>query len=286
MFHPPTDTPSRHARPSGRPGVVALPVAAALAAVLVLFVTLTARGGTADDARRAAPPVPSATRDPYGNPYGTPSPDDGRDTPGGHGTDGGRGALDQTAAPRPGSTSAGPSARRSAAPGESPSPRTPRTRPGPGDTPQAPASKAAPTAPAKTSGARRTAASATRPARPKGQARPAPYDVLRVGDCFDIDRAAPGTVVRRACDTPHDAQAVARMPLRGRYADDAAVREAAAGLCRAPLRAEAAEQPVGTRWATFVQYPYRTSYLLGADRIVCSLAVPSGSGRKITAPLR
>lgn len=112
------------------------------------------------------------------------------------------------------------------------------------------------------------------------------FEELRVGDCFDIDRAAPGTVVRRACDTPHDAEVVARPLLAGPYADDRAVREAATALCRLPLRHKADLQPVGTRWTTFVQYPYRTSHLLGSDRAACSLATPAGTGTRLTRPLQ
>ncbi|MFG2115716.1 hypothetical protein ACGFRB_24325 [Streptomyces sp. NPDC048718] len=289
MLHPPTESPSRDTRPPRRPGAVALPLTTALAAVLALSMTLTACGGDADGVRRAGPPTPSATPDAYGT-SGTAGK---RDTPGAHGADGGRTALDRPGTPRPGDT--GPSARPSGAPSESGPPRPRHTGTGPGGAPGSSASGSVPasvvpasTAPAEAHGARRTTAATggpARPAGPKDRSRPMPYDVLRVGDCFDIDRAAPGTVVRRACDTPHDAQVVARPALDGRYASDAEVKGAAAARCRGPLRAEAAEQPFGTRWATFVQYPYRTSYLLGDDRIVCSLAVPSASGRKLTAPL-
>ncbi|MEF9880980.1 hypothetical protein [Streptomyces sp. P9-A4] len=102
------------------------------------------------------------------------------------------------------------------------------------------------------------------------------FEALRVGDCFDIDRAAPGRALRRACDTPHNAELVARPRLTGRFASDLAVREAATLLCREPLRRKAARQPLGTRWTTFVQYPFRTSYLLGSESVACSLAAPSG----------
>ncbi|MFB7391826.1 hypothetical protein [Streptomyces sp. NPDC056191] len=122
-----------------------------------------------------------------------------------------------------------------------------------------------------------------RPTRPAtggaGAPRPVSFDALRVGDCFDIDRGAPGTALRRACDTPHHAELVARLRLTGLHATDTAIREAATLLCREPLRRKAARQPVGTRWTTFVQYPYRTSYLLGSDAIACSLAAnTSGEG--------
>ncbi|WMX43700.1 hypothetical protein RGF97_00785 [Streptomyces roseicoloratus] len=78
---------------------------------------------------------------------------------------------------------------------------------------------------------------------------------------------------------------MARLRLAGAYADNDAVRDAAATLCRVPLRVKAAEQPLGTRWSTFVQYPYRTSYLLGETTVACSLAAPTGTAR-LTAPLR
>ncbi|MFI2736678.1 hypothetical protein [Streptomyces sp. NPDC018711] len=112
-------------------------------------------------------------------------------------------------------------------------------------------------------------------ATPSG--RHVPFDALRVGDCFDIDRDAPGTALRRDCDTPHRAELVARPRLVGTFATDEAVREAATLLCREPLRRKAARQPLGTRWTTFVQYPYRTSQLLGADTAACSLATTSGT---------
>ncbi|MCX5395108.1 hypothetical protein [Streptomyces sp. NBC_00094] len=137
------------------------------------------------------------------------------------------------------------------------------------------------TAPATTRPAASTAPTGTRP-----PARPVSFEALRVGDCFDIDRDTPGTALRRSCNTPHDAELVARPRLTGSYADDQRVREAATELCRVPLRDKAALQPLGTRWTTFVQYPYRTSYLLGSDTAACSLAARSASGDKLTARLR
>ncbi|MDX2563026.1 hypothetical protein PV371_25695 [Streptomyces sp. TX20-6-3] len=126
----------------------------------------------------------------------------------------------------------------------------------------------------------RTGATATpRQTRPAtggaGSPRPVSFEALRVGDCFDIDRGAPGTALRRSCDTPHHAELVARLRLTGLHATDTAIREAATLLCREPLRRKAARQPLGTRWTTFVQYPYRTSYLLGSDTVACSLAAAS-----------
>ncbi|MEU2117541.1 hypothetical protein ABZ567_18210 [Streptomyces sp. NPDC016459] len=117
-------------------------------------------------------------------------------------------------------------------------------------------------------------------------ARPVSFEALRVGDCFDIDRDAPGTALRRSCDTPHHAELVSRLRLTGVLATDTAVREAAAVLCREPLRRKAALQPLGTRWTTFVQYPYRTSYLLGSTTVACSLVAPSATGGKLSRPLR
>ncbi len=64
------------------------------------------------------------------------------------------------------------------------------------------------------------------------------------------------------------------------------MKEAAAALCREPLRRKAARQPLGTRWTTFVQYPYRTSHLLGSDTVACSLVAPSTAGGRISHRLR
>ncbi|MFF2570602.1 hypothetical protein [Streptomyces sp. NPDC058084] len=263
MLRPSTETPSRDARPPRRPGVVVLPVAA-LAAILALSVAVTAHGGggPGDGDVRAAPSVPAVT---------------GSDTPD---------ASDGDAADA--ESSGGPGQQPSAQ-GESPSPLPTRTArrtapPGTDPDPTGTPASGSPTASAEPSGTVRPRPTATR----RGAATPAPtpYDGLRVGACFDIDRDALGTVVRRRCDTPHDAELVARLRLSGRFADDRAVRDAAAALCRGPLRVKAADQPLGTRWTTFVQYPYRTSYLLGTDTVACSLAVPSGTGRKLTSRLQ
>ena len=159
------------------------------------------------------------------------------------------------------------------APGEGSAPHGESASPQPSRTPS--------TAPAETRPTPSTAPTGAPPA-----ARPVSFEALRVGDCFDIDRATPGTALRRDCDTPHDAELVARPRLTGTYADDQRLREAATELCRAPLRAKAARQPLGTRWTTFVQYPYRTSYLLGSDTVACSLAVPSATGDKLTGLLQ
>ncbi|MER7519246.1 hypothetical protein [Streptomyces sp. NPDC126499] len=269
MLHPPTESPSRDARPPRRPGVVVLPLAA-LAAVLLVSLAVTARGGTDGGDPRATPPAPAAT---------------------GADTSSRRAGNGDTAGDRPSGTSSdtstpgrGPSAQGESA---SPLPAPTTKRPAPSRTDRSPGR---PPAAASSDSAVPPGTASPRP-RPSAGRRSAsaaprtPYDTLRVGNCFDIVRDAPGTVVRRACDTPHDAELVARLRLTGSYADDRAVRDAAAALCRAPLRAKAADQPLGTRWATFVQYPYRTSYLLGTDVVACSLAAPSDSDRKLTAPL-
>ncbi|MFG3343830.1 hypothetical protein ACGF1Z_02065 [Streptomyces sp. NPDC048018] len=262
MLRPSTESPSRDARPPRRPGVVVLPVAV-LAAILALSVTAHGGGGPGDGDVRATPSGPAVT---------------GSDT-----QDASDGDPADAEAPGVGQQ---PSAQ-----GESPSPlptrtarRTtpPRTGPGPTHTP----ASGSPTAPAAPSGTARPRPRPTAPRRAATSPAPTPYDGLRVGACFDIDRDALGTVVRRNCDTPHDAELVARLRLSGRFADDRAVRDAAAALCRGPLRLKAADQPLGTRWTTFVQYPYRTSYLLGTDTVACSLAVPSGTGRKLTTRLQ
>ncbi|MGW4160940.1 hypothetical protein [Streptomyces sp. NPDC004788] len=253
MHRPPTETPSRDARPPRRPGVVVLPVAA-LATIVALSVAFTAHGGGPESDLHGAPPPAHDTS-------GTADPLD---------------AVDPSAAP----------------PGQHPSALAERPSPLPVRTADRTAegrTEATATATATATAVPRPSASATPPRQRRATANPpvrTPYDTLRVGDCFDIDRDAPGTVVRRACDTPHDAEVVARPLLTGSYGDDRAVRDAAAALCRAPLRVKAAAQPLGTRWTTFVQYPYRTSYLLGEDRIACSLAAPSDTGRKLTAPLQ
>lgn len=159
-------------------------------------------------------------------------------------------------------------------------------------------------------GSTRTAQAASRQLAPQGGAAPhrpspeptspdpspdptavVPYQRLGPGECFDIDRKAPGNVVRRGCDRPHDAQLVATVRLTGDHRTDRDIRDGAAALCREPLRRKAAEQPHGTRWTTFVQYPYRSGYLLGSDTVACSLAAHTpnaaagGAARKLTAPL-
>ncbi|MFF3842785.1 hypothetical protein [Streptomyces sp. NPDC001930] len=146
--------------------------------------------------------------------------------------------------------------------------------------------EAASATPSRTGGTTAT----PRPTRPTtgggGSPRSVSFEALRVGDCFDIDRGAPGTALRRPCDTPHHAELVARLRLTGLHATDTAIREAAALLCREPLRRKAARQPLGTRWTTFVQYPYRTSYLLGSDAVACSLAATSAGDGTLSRRLQ
>ncbi|MFF0431299.1 hypothetical protein ACFYU9_03570 [Streptomyces sp. NPDC004327] len=260
MLRPPTETPSRDARPPRRPGAVVLPVAA-LATIVALSVALTAHGGAAGNG-------PHGASLPAHDTAGTGSPAD-------------------PVAPSAGSTGGHPSAQA-----ESPTPLPIRTtgRTAGGRT-EAKGTQAATAGATTGSTAVPSPSGTTAEPSPRQRATPrpharTPYDTLRVGDCFDIARDAPGTVVPRGCDTPHDAEVVARPLLTGDYADDRAVRDTAAALCRPLLRAKAADQPLGTRWTTFVQYPYRTSYLLGEDRIACSLATPSGTGRKLTTHLQ
>ncbi|MFD0071358.1 hypothetical protein ACFVIY_02825 [Streptomyces sp. NPDC127166] len=173
---------------------------------------------------------------------------------------------------------------------DTPSTGTPSNRPATGGTRTAPEDRSG--RPRGSTSAEPPRSGATAPAHgtsptgatPSGRPTDAParersvsYEALRVGDCFDIDRDAPGTALRRHCDTPHHAELVARPRLVGSFATDRAVRDAATLLCREPLRLKAARQPLGTRWTTFVQYPYLTSHLLGADTVACSLAVLGGT---------
>ncbi|MFB7512500.1 hypothetical protein [Streptomyces sp. NPDC056144] len=157
---------------------------------------------------------------------------------------------------------------------EADTPTHARTAPPTPPVPPTSATTLAPTAPA------RTHVPAVR------KERPVAFEALRVGQCFDIDRAAPGTALRRSCDTPHHAEMVARPRLTGRFADDRTIRAAATALCRVPLREKAAQQPAGTRWTTFVQFPYRTSYLLGSDAVACSLVAPAAEGGTLTGRLQ
>ncbi|MFF8840167.1 hypothetical protein [Streptomyces sp. NPDC015130] len=189
-------------------------------------------------------------------------------------------ATPSRGAPTSGTPSSGPPATRGPV-ADTPTHTAPGRRHGPQESSTSPeSSRTASTAPTT------EPSPPTAPPSTRSPARPVSFEALRVGDCFDIDRATPGTALRRDCDTPHDAELVTRPRLTGTYADDAEVRAAATELCRAPLRDKAARQPLGTRWTTFVQYPYRNSYLLGSDTVACSLAAPSATGGKLTGLLR
>lgn len=264
------ESPRRGRRPAARRvGRFGTPLVPLLTAALVATVFLSVRDDGGNDGTTTG--APSSTVTGAAGPDTTPSATGGPapDTPGAGTTD----------TPEPGTTGDG---APTTAPARDGTPtrtgsegRTSRT-----STPPAP-SRAGNIAPAQTAPAPS--------GRPKGERRPerpVSFEVLRVGDCFDIDRDAPGTAVRRPCDTPHSAELVARPRLTGRYATDRAVKEAAAALCREPLRRKAARQPLGTRWTTFVQYPYRTSHLLGSDTVACSLVAPSTAGGRISHRLR
>ncbi|WP_329280256.1 hypothetical protein [Streptomyces sp. NBC_01451] len=113
-----------------------------------------------------------------------------------------------------------------------------------------------------------------------------PYYMLRTGDCFDADAAQPGQAAKRECGDPHDAEVVKVAELEGRYATDVALKNAAYALCRPSLEREAAAQPAGAVRGSLVQYPDTVGYLLGIDKVACSLAADLGSDtRKLTTPL-
>ncbi|MCX4985557.1 hypothetical protein [Streptomyces sp. NBC_00572] len=264
--------PGPAARRAHRFGVPLVPL---LVAALVATAFLAARGGTEQGLSTAGGPggdavgVPSPVVTGDGRPETTPPGGASADTRRGDtGAAGTRTADTPTAGTPTGDVTSGGTPSRS---------ESPRRSAPPGE-----ATSASP------SGAESTT---TRP-RPTGSAaggggssRPVSFEELRAGDCFDVDRDAPGTAVRRSCDTPHNAELVARLRLTGLHATDTAIREAATLLCREPLRRKAARQPLGTRWTTFVQYPYRTSYLLGSDTVACSLVAPSAGGGTLSHPL-
>ncbi|MFG2331086.1 hypothetical protein ACGFMM_15850 [Streptomyces sp. NPDC048604] len=247
-------TPGPHRRLMPGP-LVLIVLAAVLAAAVVTARDTLRTEDVRDDARRNAPATPDG-------------PTGGGDGDGRPGT------------PTSGPSAAGgdparlPSRRATPDPGELRERRKKSTKPTPSATPAIVRGHTTP-APTPT----------RRPDRSSG-GEPVEYERLRVGDCFDMDRDNPGTPTRRRCDRPHDAEVVARLRLAGALRTDDEVRRRAAELCRAPLRAKAAAQPSGTYWTTYVQYPYRSGYLLGYDTIVCSLAVLSDSGRKLEAPLQ
>ncbi|WP_053641120.1 MULTISPECIES: hypothetical protein [unclassified Streptomyces] len=291
--HPPTAAPPPGDRPaeplassagspraSSRPGRLAAsrplpaarrarwvgtPLVPLLTAALVATAFLAVRGGGENDGNPMGAPPPVVTEDTTPPATGAGRSPDAAGASGGGTTD----------TPTPGTTRSGAPATAAARGGTpvrtEPADRSPRSSTSP--TP----SRTGSTAPTRTTPA---PSGGSRDERRSG--RPVSFEALRVGDCFDIDRATPGTAVRRPCDTPHSAELVARPRLVGRYATDRAVREAAAELCREPLRRKAARQPLGTHWTTFVQYPYRTSHLLGSDTVACSLAAPSSTGGTIS----
>ncbi|WP_306330441.1 hypothetical protein [Streptomyces venezuelae] len=250
----------RDARRAYRVGAPLVPL---LVAALVATAFLAARGGT------------EQTLSTGGDPVGVPSPvvsGDAGETPRNPGSD------------------AKPAGTPEDGTGVADTPTTGTTTDG---IPTAPTPTRGTASPGRSAGTAPTPSHTGRTPRPTPSAtsggvpvRPVSFEELRVGDCFDIDRAAPGTGVRRACDTPHNAELVARLTLTGLHTTDAAIREAATLLCREPLRRKAARQPLGTRWTTFVQYPYRTSYLLGSDTVACSLAAPSANGGTLSHRLR
>ncbi|MGW3560986.1 hypothetical protein ACWDNT_27225 [Streptomyces sp. NPDC000963] len=271
--------PCRGRRPTARRTLrFGAPLLPLLTAALVATAFLTLREGGENDGNPmgapspvatgdAAPPLPPPTDGPTpgasgAGTTGTPTPGTTRDGRAADGTTQGGRTADGT----PAATAA-----RGATPtGTEPEGRSPHASTSPAPSPT------------------RSAAPAPSGGRKDGRrpGRPVSFEALRVGDCFDIDRDAPGTAVRRPCDAPHSAELVARPRLTGRYATDRAVREAATELCREPLRRKAARQPFGTRWTTFVQYPYRTSHLLGSDTVACSLAARSTIGGRISHRLR
>ncbi|RSS36079.1 hypothetical protein [Streptomyces sp. WAC08241] len=274
------ERPRRSRRPAARRAFrFGTPLLPLLTAALVATAFLTVREGGENDGNPMGAPSPVATGDAASPPL--PPPTDGP-APGASG-------VGTTGTPTPGTTRDGAAEDDTPVPG----PRrdgTPAATAARGATPTRTEAEGRPphasTSPAPSP--TRSAAPAPSGGRKDGRrpGRPVSFEALRVGDCFDIDRDAPGTAVRRPCDAPHSAELVARPRLTGRYATDRAVREAATELCREPLRRKAARQPFGTRWTTFVQYPYRTSHLLGSDTVACSLVVPSTIGGRIGHRLR
>ncbi|MFC7304616.1 hypothetical protein ACFQVC_10360 [Streptomyces monticola] len=127
--------------------------------------------------------------------------------------------------------------------------------------------------------------------RPSGLESPAPgevpYFTLKAGDCFDIGDSRQGHATKRSCTRPHDAEVVKMAELNGSFADDAALKKAAADLCRAPLDRKATAQPPGSVRGTLVQYPDKSGYDVGIDSVACSLAANSAAdgSRKLTKPL-
>ncbi|MEV7196531.1 hypothetical protein AB0N81_32730 [Streptomyces sp. NPDC093510] len=113
-----------------------------------------------------------------------------------------------------------------------------------------------------------------------------PYYLMKTGDCFNVDSGRPGQAAKKSCSERHDAEVVEFAELRGSYTTDAALKKAAAALCERPLERRARSQPSGTVRGTLVQYPDATGYRMGIDKVACSLAGDSGSGKhKLTRPL-
>ncbi|MGA5192832.1 hypothetical protein [Streptomyces exfoliatus] len=246
----------RRARWFGVPLVPPLVAALAATAFLVAGGGSPAAGGRPGGDQAGAP-----------SPVGTPSADATSAEP--RGSESGTAGPGADDTPAPGATTGGGTPTRTEGPSVSAAPdgSVSSTPPRPGTTAPSPRSSG--------------------PAIGDGDStRSVSFESLRVGDCFDIDRDAPGTALPRRCDTPHNAELVARLRLTGVYATDSAILDAATLLCREPLRRKAARQPAGTRWTTFVQYPYRTSYLFGSDTVACSLAASSATGGEISHRLQ
>ncbi|MGV2916093.1 hypothetical protein [Streptomyces alfalfae] len=113
-----------------------------------------------------------------------------------------------------------------------------------------------------------------------------PYYRLKTGDCFNVNTGKPGRAATKSCRTPHDAEVVGIVRLKGSYTTNAELKKAAAGLCRQPLERKARNQPSGTVRGTLVQYPDVSGYRIGIDDVACSLAGDAGAGKhKLTKPL-
>lgn len=253
--------PGPAARRANRFGVPLVPL---LVAALVATAFLAARGGT--------PQGVSTGGRPGGAAIGAPVPavsDDGRTpeaTPSADGGPAGTRTRDTGAhaAPRP------PTRRRPAPPVRSgplpPERARPRRLPPPGapSRPARPPQRRAAVAPRGPSPSRRCASAtaststATRRAPPSG----APA-TRRTGP-----NSSPGSV------SPASGPPTRRSVRRPRCC--------AVNRCAARPHGSQA----GTRWTTFVQYPYRTSYLLGSDTVACSLAAPSAIGGRISHRLQ
>lgn len=124
------------------------------------------------------------------------------------------------------------------------------------------------------------------PLVPAPEAGEVPYYRLKTGDCFNISSGKPGRAAKKSCRTPHDAEVVDIVRLKGSYTTNAQLKKAAADLCRQPLARKARNQPSGTVRGTLVQYPDVSGYRIGIDDVACSLAGDAGAGKhKRTKPL-